>query len=245
MAGFVLTRLALPRRFIWPRLLLILLGLGLAFCLSSVIVQAEPVTFRFEAEVTDIDVLFPADLPFAVKVGDRIRGQFSFEPTDVPTDTPSTNTIQNFGVSFELESTELASNDYFLRVRNDNPVVDAPELTTDDIWLGCASSGAESCHPNILQATDNLIWWFSLPLVGDGAVLDGADIPGDPNVWQHFAPGYLALTFQEVDFADVLRITARIDKFSAVPEPTSAVTSLIALLIGSLATASRQHSRRH
>jgi hypothetical protein len=78
-----------------------------------------------------------------------------------------------------------------------------------------------------------MVWWFGMQLVGDGSILNGADIPSDANVWESFTPAFLTMTFQQIGVADVLRITAQVDSFAAVPEPSLVALCVIFVAAGS------------
>ena len=184
---------------------------------------AAPVTFAFEATVTSVNELTPADLPFSVENGDILKGQFAFEPVDADPGIgmTSTDTIQEFTFSLMLDSTVLSTSTFSLRVRDNSGADDAPDSFTDHIDLSCGSLGFSECDPGILPDSDNSITWgFLLPLTARSLVLDGADISADPNVWNEFV-GFISIGLVEQDGAGVLRITASIEKLSLVPEPSS------------------------
>jgi hypothetical protein len=194
--------------------------------LASSASYAVPVTFIFQGVVTDVDALHPTPLPFSIQLGGPVLGKFTFEPVDVDSSVDATNTIQTLGAVLDLGSILLETSDYFLRVRNNSPMDDAPDQFTDDIWLGCSSSLFATCSPQSVPNTTDINWRFTLPLFGDGSVLDGADIPADPSVWNQLTPGYISLAFQETGVADVLRIVVKVDRFSVVPEPTSSMLAM-------------------
>lgn len=211
--------------------------LGLLFLLNVLVVCsppsfAEQLTLRFDAKVTNIDVLSPNDLPFSLNVEDVIHGRFKFTPIDVPLGTTTTNTTQHHGATLAFDSTTLETADYFMRVRDNIPMIGAPTILRDHITLGCTSTGVDSCNPNLAPNSTNIIWWFNLPLSGGETVLEGADIPGDASTWQQFAPGFLTITFQELGVSDLLRITAVVNQFTVVPEPTLSLINCAVWIVG-------------
>jgi len=206
------------------------LVLMIATC-ASLSLKAAPVTFAFEAEVIRVDEKLPADLPFSVETGDILTGRFTFEPVDAEPDilgTPpnlvldgpsSTDTVQEFNFSITIDSTVVSTSSYALQARDNSPAIDAP-FFTDNISLSCSSVGSNSCQPGTVPDAENIIWFFRLSIGADGSSLAGADISADPEVWSQFA-GQISLTFQDKGIADVLSLSAQINNFTVVPEPSA------------------------
>lgn len=204
------------------------------FCLSAAAAtQAVPVTLGFEAVVENVNLLPPSNLPFAIEIGDVITGQFSFVPIDTQPNALGlesiTDTVQEFDLSLSFESENVVTSTYQLRVTDNSQAIDG-QLVNDIVSLGCTSTGPNACNPGTLANFEDLIWFFSLPLLADGGVLNGADISGDPAVWNQFA-GRLSITIQEQGIADVLRVSALTERFFLIPEPTTALSVTIALIM--------------
>lgn len=203
--------------------------------------NAAPVTLGFEAEVIDVDVLAPADLPFTVENGDVLTGRFTFEPVDADPGggMTSTDTVQEFTFSVVIDSTVVSTSTYALQVRDNSGADDDPTSFSDHIDLGCASNLLSSCEPGTVTGADSSITWgFILPLTADDSVLDGADISADPNVWNQFTgpfTGFISIGFSEQGGSGVLRINAHIGIFTVVPEPLSQCL-LLPLIVAFIST---------
>ncbi len=213
-------------------LVLAFVGLGMAAG-----ARAAPVTFAFEAEVIDVDVLAPADLPFTVENGDVLKGQFTFEPVDEqpgpgvqpgPIGASSmTDTIQEFGFSVTINTTVMSSSRYLLRVTDNASSVDAISFFDLIALQTCTALDDPQCQPEAIPGSDDIAWGFFWSLSADASVLDGPDIPDDLSVWHQFAPRIISLNFQELGSAGVLRVNAQVTSISMIPEPSSSCLVLL------------------
>jgi len=214
---------------------------GLALCgtialvlllANGPVLEAAPVTFAFEAEVSRVDLLSPADLPFTVENGDVLTGQFTFEPLDAEPGLfgfgpSSTETVQEFDFSLSVESTILSKPSYTLQVIDNNRVIDS-SLFSDQILFGVLGKPLAPRVP--VPGTDNLFWGLRLLLPADGSVLTGPDISSDSEVWNQFK-GHFILNFQEAsgtNISTVLSIRGSIRNFLVVPEPSTFCLAIVA-----------------
>lgn len=187
---------------------------------------AGPVTLRFEAEIVDVDEIRASELSGVFSEGSSFSGEFSFISVDaqaefdpmlgfIPT---STRTTQTLGLSINLTPFVLHSEEYQLDSFSDFPLIDAQEFLSDQLSLRCDFGGC-----GIVEGAggDPFLWRFAMPLRADGTVLDGADLPGDAAIWNQFVPSFCSIRFQDPGIADVLGISARVNSFQVVPEPST------------------------
>ena len=224
---------------------LVLAGAGLGMAAGA---MATPVTFGFEAEVIDVDVLAAADLPFTVENGDALKGQFSFEPVDAqpapgvqpgPIGASSrTDTIQEFGFSVTINTTVVSSSRYWLRVTDNARSIDVISFSDRIALQTCTALDDPQCQPETIPGSDDISWGFLWTLSADASVLDGPDISDDLSVWHQFVPGILSLNFQEVGSTGVLRVNAQVTSISIVPEPSS----LCLVLLFCIAISAKRYS---
>jgi hypothetical protein len=184
-----------------------------------------PLVLKFEADVTDVQLLYPHSLPFEVQVGDILRGALLFDPVDVSADVRYTTAFPAYRFDVSVNSVILSTGDYSLTVRDDLPLLDSPGYT-DDILIVASGAGFNLSDPHLPPSTD-IDWRVTLHLVGDGSILEGADVPQAADIWNGFAPTYLSLAFEIPGVADVLRVNATVRSFAVVPEPSGAALLII------------------
>ena len=209
---------------------------------SSLVAEATPMSFRFDTEISNIVPLTSAGVPFPLEVGDHISGKFTFEPLDVDSSVPLSETVQSLGVEFTIGSQLLESSQYALQAWNDVPVLDTTGSFKDQLLLACSTSGYAACVPDLATGAENFRWGFTLTLVGDNSVLDGADISQNPEDWSDLAPGTLSLVFRQLDGSERALAFSQIASFRIVPEPGVAIL-LVQTYVGILLS-NRMRRRR-
>jgi hypothetical protein len=207
-------------------------ALAFASCSASL---AAPVTLRFEATVgpprQGVDASVPPNWNMSLQQGDSISGTFTFEPFDAASNTPKTTLVQPFDFSFHIKNRTLTTSQYVVEVFNDHTSVDAPN-PTDDINIGCSFLGGGTiCAPATVSPVDPTEWAFGIALFGDSTVLDGADIPSSPLVWQSFSFYDMDVTFRETFSNRFYGFAATPVSFQLVPEPTSALQIVLAAVV--------------
>src|SRR5688572_4804849 len=74
--------------------------------------HAAPVTFRFEAEITDVAAGIPFELPLSFAEGDVVHGRFSFEPQVAPAGSHRLESLQSLRFELNINGKVLGSDTY-------------------------------------------------------------------------------------------------------------------------------------
>jgi hypothetical protein len=202
------------------RLMRALFLIGLC-CSSYATTSAAPVTLQFEATVgpprQGFDGMVPPSWNVVLSQGDTISGTFEFEPLDVPATIARTALVEPHNFTVQIKSQQISTSQYGIEV--DNDIFSDEQGFTDRILLGCSSNvaGAE-CMPSTVS-TESLAWSFQLSLSGNSMLLNGADVPADPSVWQQLIfDESFGVTFLDNNAGRSYGFIASPQSIEAVPE---------------------------
>jgi hypothetical protein len=189
--------------------------------------QAAPITFRFDATVRaprqGFEMRLPPNWNLSLQEGDAISGTFTFEPFDATTGTSRSVLYQPFDFSIDIKSRTLSTSEYGIEVFDDRLLEDAPQ-PSDNINVGCSYlGGGVECMPRTVSVSDPVEWSFGFALFGEPRILDGADIPSDPLIWEQLlAEKTMLVTFTlPVGPQSYYGFQATIETFKVVPEPST------------------------
>jgi hypothetical protein len=201
-------------------------------CTMATQSYATPITLVFNAVVgppwQGVDGFVPPSLSVSLQPGDSISGRFTFEPIDAPSSIHETKVTESFPFVINIKSASLASSQFYIKSR-DNVHTDADtttgdgSLNFDSIEVGCSFSGGGTvCSPNSISPADPTIWASAVSPLGNVAILDGADIPSDPGIWNQFVPTQaFSMTFYDPASKRYYGFIATVESFRAVPEPST------------------------
>jgi hypothetical protein len=157
------------------------LAFGIIGSATTSRMQAAPVTLQFTAHVGGVlqtaDGFLPPTWPSAIQQGSLVSGSFTFEPVDVASSVKRTDVESLFDFSITVGSRTLLTSRFGISVRDDDPTELDPEFV-DSISVG------RSTYLPDESGGDPLGWASVRSFYGDAAVLNGADIPADPEPWR-------------------------------------------------------------
>jgi len=204
----------------------------LVFGASSAI-QAAPVTFAFDAEITLIDRSPDAtfDLPSNAMVGDALSGLLQFEPFSFGQSIQASNLSVNLGSEiFSIEGAPLTTqNNLALAL---HPVGVA---IVDSIGVGLCPS-ISSCTVALSSSSNDIelahLWlWLSGVTeyeIGSGEGLIGTgESLGDADVWNRLTNRRVFMTFISSSGPGSIQLEAVIGSMTAIPEPSSLMLMMI------------------
>lgn len=198
---------------------------SLAWGLGAATAAAAPITFGFNAVVTDVrlDSLSPVTFPFQVKTGDVIRGRFTF------TSPPQGNYgVQTTGIEFDLGGSTIIAPTYDMRAfKNQAMKLGSGELAFIDEF-DISVSIPQTPHLGNL-GMPGIHWRPHINLTGPAPVLPDFQLPSEPGIWNRFTSRPLELRFFTTSVH--LNIVAAIQDFQVVPETTTCFGSLLFLLL--------------
>ncbi len=224
------------RKWITPRVsgLPFLAALSVAFLLGAqVTLQAAPMTFAFEAEISSVSLGIPFDSGIDFSVGDTISGQFTFEPfeedcavTSGPIQPLGCTRLQSNTFLVDVNGTEIESSSYEINVLNNGGVTGFPQLT--DLLQprgGGLMSQSAAGSINIDSASSG----FSMSLVGPTDSIEFASIPGSPLAWNQFnLERSLNITLRD-GHGGAIGFQADVSQFFVIPEPSCLCLAILAL----------------
>jgi len=213
----------------FPFMVAIVLAVLLCECST---LQAAPVTFQFEAEITSInrspDATF--DLPANAMIGGVFSGSLQFEPFDFGQSGEASSLKVHLGTEvFSAEGAPLTTqNNLTLAL---HPVGSA---IIDSIGVGCSGSctAVLSSSSNDLELAGLILSLSGVTEYeigsGDGLITQGESL-GDVDVWNRLsAARQLNLTFTSNTGSGRIWFGAAIGPMVAIPEPSS----LVLLMLG-------------
>jgi hypothetical protein len=224
MADLIRHRVSQRTRKLRPYIVGILVLIAGALCVSHPYLQAAPITFRFDAEIINVPVGNPFDLPLTYQVGDVIHGRFTFEPAlALPIGDNAIAADQNFALEFEINGTLVSSSGFRIEVFNDTAFTDSefPEQI-DVMSIGCNEA---SCIPNLLSLPEGEPFRVRsrMQLVGSSSILSTPEISADPATWNLFTlERRLILGFDDIGPGS-MGLDAIVGPIVLVPEPSSLV----------------------
>jgi hypothetical protein len=199
------------------------------------VLQAAPVTMRFDATVgpprQGVNGTLPPSWNTSLQQGDTVSGTFKFEPFDAASNSYTTALVQPFDFSIQIKSRTLTTSQYGIEVFNDVMADDVP-MPYDSIHFGCSFfGGGVVCAPPTTSADESIEWAFGIAAFGDSMLLDGADIPADPIVWQRFvSDNTMLVTFNDSVEGFAYGFLATIDSMQAVPEPGMCLSFFVGII---------------
>lgn len=223
-------------RSVVSRVSAILVALG--FSASGAVLPAAPVTLRFNATIGPPNVGDnPINLPFSFAEGDLVEARLTCEPINVPSNVQLTTSNQQFSVEFQINGFSFGSSRYNLIAVDNTSITTEPgdidPPPQDGVALNCDMGGENTCEPKSIDGAGSAEFEFFLRLVGNEGVIDGADIPGDPAIWNSFVTErMLRINFREPETTEFYEINATVNLFASVPEPGCIMSSAGALLLG-------------
>jgi hypothetical protein len=193
-------------------------------CFWHAALSAAPLTLQFEATVgpplQGFDGIVPPSWNVSLNPGDTVIGTFTFEPLNAPTTTAHTVLVEPYDFALQINSRRLTTSQYGIEVYND--IFNDEQGFRDQIFVGCSAGVAGAvCMPATIS-TEPLTWSFELFLSGNSSVLDGADIPTDPSIWQQlvYFESFDAI-FIDNNAGRSYGFIATPQSFQLVPEPIS------------------------
>jgi hypothetical protein len=209
--------------------------LSYIFLGAGTCVWAAPVTLQFRAVVgpprQGSDGFLPPVWNTSLQEGDTINGTFTFEPFDAAPNTSTTMRVQPFDFSLRISTYTITTSNYAIEILNDHTFDDAPG-PWDIINMGCAFRGGGTvCTPATISSTDPIEWTFNVGMLGAATLLDGADVPMDPVVWQQFQAYGMGVSFFDPRSNRYFGFSATPSCFQAIPEPNTLILVLIDILI--------------
>jgi hypothetical protein len=182
--------------------------------------QAAPVTFAFDAEITNIYVSPSAsfDLPFEVDVGDTIHGRFTFEPAPL-----GRMGRQDLGLQFEIGGVQLQSPTYDLSIalRQYPPLGFEPFEPFDLISVSCSIlSNYAQCEPGTVPGASHINWRTLMTMAAAPPILSSHDLIGDVELWNSFQARSVDLNFTSSGLGGgLVSVSAEVGRMFIVPEP--------------------------
>ncbi len=225
-------------------------------------VQAEPVTFRFEAEIRDIGQVRQPDfnLPFDVEVGDRVSGMLVLLDDD-----GFAHNTRPVDISFEIGGTTLVSENYILGVLDGisetlNPIIVdrirvGPLEVNPPALLRMVDTGLDPLRdmailfvnesasfplvqfaPDRLAEAPDVFWQPVITLEGSDGILSEEAVPLEESVFNAFSTRTLQLAFEvpvSGQAGGAIIISSDILGFRRViPEPGAVWTAAPLLVVG-------------
>jgi hypothetical protein len=212
------------KRTPWIRSVLLFFALIIIVPDSVPAIFAAPITFRFDAIVgpprQGVDGRVPPNWGISLQEGDNVSGVFTFEPIDVAPNISETTIVQPFDFSIQIDSRILRTSKYDVQVSNDSVSDESPE-PTDEISLGCSYfGGGVTCDPANISPHDPREWAFGIATFGHSTLLDGADLPANPSVWQQMS-GEILVSIRDRNADQFYGFLATLTSIREIPEPNS------------------------
>jgi len=214
---------------------------------ASATLEAAPVTFRFEAEITSIDRSPDAmfDLPSNVMTGDTFSGLLQFEPFAFGQSDESSSLKVNLGSEvFSVEDAPLTTaNEVFAldpigvySIRNIVRIgcTGLSSLRPCNAFLSSSSNDTQLADLGLFGATAREI----SEVLGEGLISQGESL-GDVEVWSRLMTRRIFMNFTSNSSPGSIQLEAVFGPMVVIPEPSS--LSLILIGISGL---TRQFLRR-
>jgi hypothetical protein len=232
-----MSNLVRPCIALWPLRVMSWTAVICSAVVNCATLHAEPVTFRFDAEIVNVPIGNPFDLPLTYQVGDIIQGKFTFEPTSAkPIDNNAVAANQAFALEFNINGSVVGSSSFRIEVFNDTAFDDSNfPAPIDVITLGC---NEPSCIPGLISLPGGEPFRVRSrsQFVGSSSILDMPEFSDDPTTWNAFLlERRLFLGFDDVGLGS-MGLDAIVGQMFLVPEPSSS-TLIIAGIVAVVATA--------
>jgi hypothetical protein len=200
---------------------------------------ASPVTFAFDARITDVANGSPFNLPIAYQVGDTVHGTLTFNTTGGTSIGGGAASIydQPFRLQLEIGDAVISSNQYTIDVFNNSIIADLPGSNgpADIVSLGCSSLQFQACSPLYTSSFGGEPFRLraQLDLFGNGSILATPALSADPAVWNSFTlQRSLSIGFDAAPVGSV-GFSAIVGAFTLVPEPSANIFA-ISIAIGAI-----------
>jgi hypothetical protein len=205
--------------------------MGSLLCGPIDTLKGAPITFRFDAEITNLLFETPFNLRLEYGVGDRIQGKFTFEPgPGIPINSLAVSAEQPYALEFDIHGTAVNTAGYTIRAFNDSIPYDSElEIPRDGITLGCREA---SCIPNIvtLPGGEPFKVRSEMSLFGDSSVWSTPSIISDSETWNAFAlRRHMTLAFDDLG-PGIMGFDAVIGQIVQVPESSSINYVMLSLM---------------
>jgi hypothetical protein len=192
--------------------------------------HAAPVTFRFEAVITNIFNPDAFDPGIDISINDIVRGKLAFNPNEGD-GSMSLVSIQPHSFSLNIDDVTLSSSSYQLQATNNEIMVaDPPNDIVDSLQV--QGSGLYPVQAGNVPAIDFSSSTFRLNLVSTSGILSQASYPADAEVWNSFQINRtlnVGLDGLGLNGAGI-GVQANIGQFSVIPEPAPIKIFLIAFV---------------
>lgn len=167
--------------------------------------------------------------PFSIQPGDVVSGSFTFEPYDAASNVERTTRDEPFGFVVHIKSQTLTASHYGIDVYDNVLANDEFSELIDTVSMGRAFFEIDASLGNTGVPIE---WAFLLGLKSEPIVLDGADIPADPLIWQQFLLQHSFDVYLHDPVAPgVYGFGATINSFYIAPEPATWVLHPLAMNI--------------
>jgi hypothetical protein len=204
------------------------LAVGLFVFVSPTYSDAAPVTFRFDATITNVFEAAPFDLPIQYEIGDVIHAKMTFEPLATTTLLDSTvATVQFFKFNFDINGTAVGTSRYGLKILDNGAILDTPWAGDPVFDIFTAGSSINPDFPLPLPDTisipggDPFGLSLHLELIGNTATVDAGEIVLSQHQINDFSlRRTLSLGF-DASGPGSMGLQATVGTFAIVPEPTS------------------------
>jgi hypothetical protein len=197
--------------------LISVLVIAVLLCTQAASVEAEQVTFAFEATISDVADPngLTISLPFQPTVGQTITGSVTFTPIPF-----SQSSGQDGKLDIFLGDESFSASDLRLTSENDVFVVVGSNVQGpfDSLSVSCGIS--TQCPNTSTSVTGIEVLFLGLGLGGGDILPSGAPID-TPVSWNLFPNRRLVLTLANDSGSAILTIGADIGPVRAVPEPSS------------------------
>lgn len=184
---------------------------------------AEPVTFRYEAEIFSILNADTFDPGLSISVGDIISGRFTYAPDPGVDNILSITRQQTHKFTIEIDGTPLRSPSFELQAVNNTVVTHLPPTNTADV-MSLVGFGFAPLAPGKLPTLDTASSSFSVSLLGPIETVPRPSFPTEVDVLNNFTyRRSLSIGLDGVGLNGAgIGINAQIGMFVAVPEPSTA-----------------------
>jgi len=210
---------------------------------ASATLEAAPVIFAFEAEITGIvpsaDVGF--SLPPEIVVGGVFNGLVTFEP-------PAFFGRDSDGASLQTEigSVAFTATDLPFITIDDPGVFSGNSFSyTDMIQVGCIDISAEPCQAGASNIPSLMVSKFGLGFVDSTfpAINPLFDRLENPDVWNRFPVRRLVIEFTSESSIGFYQVIAEVGPVSVIPEPSALCQALLAVIGITCGVNRRKHLR--
>jgi len=195
---------------------------------TQAMLQAAPVTFAFDAEITTVSRGIPFDSGVDFAVGDTISGQFTLDPLEdcAVFDGPVQPlgdlcaTTQSSSFTVDINGAILRTPGFDLDVRNDTLILDsslATDIDSIESRGGNLSPLDPISFPNIDPATSS----FNMSLWAFAHRLSITSVPGSVETWNQFRLKRVISIHLRDGLGNVMGFQAAVGDFSVIPEPST------------------------